>query len=107
MPDQTPKAFLGCVPHAPFMMLQDPQLNQPFWDAYETQAKALRAFDPELVFVFGADHYSGQHMRLMPSFAIGQAAEAIADDGGSRVYQRARRASPHLPPLPNARRSDR
>ena len=82
MPDQTPKAFLGCVPHAPFMMLQDPQLNQPFWDAYETQAKALRAFDPELVFVFGADHYSGQHMRLMPSFAIGQAAEAIADDGG-------------------------
>ena len=44
MPDQTPKAFLGCVPHAPFMMLQDPQLNQPFWDAYETQAKALRAF---------------------------------------------------------------
>jgi 2,3-dihydroxyphenylpropionate 1,2-dioxygenase len=76
------KAFLGCVPHAPFMMLQDRQLNQPFWDAYEAQAKALRAFDPELVFVFGADHYSGQHMRLMPSFAIGQAAEAIDDDGG-------------------------
>jgi len=76
------KAFLGCVPHAPFMMLQDRKLNQPFWDAYETQAKALRAFDPELVFVFGADHYSGQHMRLMPSFAIGQAAEAIDDDGG-------------------------
>ena len=86
MPDQTPKAFLGCVPHAPFMMLQDPQLNQPFWDAYETQAKALRAFDPELVFVFGADRCQAGH---------------------SRVYQRARRASPHLPPLPNARRSDR
>ncbi len=85
MADRTPneaKAFLGCVPHAPFMMLQDRALNQPFWDAYEQQTKALRAFDPELVFVFGADHYSGQHMRLMPSFAIGQAAEAIADDGG-------------------------
>ena len=75
-------AYLGCVPHAPFMMLQDRAVNQPFWDAYEAQAKALREFDPELVFVFGADHYSGQHMRLMPSFAIGQAAEAIKDDGG-------------------------
>lgn len=75
-------AFLGCVPHAPFMMLQDRALNQPFWDAYAAQADALRAFDPELVIVFGADHYSGQHMRLMPSFAIGQAAEAIDDDGG-------------------------
>lgn len=74
--------FLGCVPHAPFMMLQDRVLNEPFWDAYEQQARALRAFDPDLVFVFGADHYSGHHMRLMPSFAIGQAAEAIADDGG-------------------------
>lgn len=82
MADNTPKAFLGCVPHAPFMMLQDRELNRPFWDAYAAQARALQAFDPELVFVFGADHYSGQHMRLMPSFAIGQAAEAIDDDGG-------------------------
>lgn len=82
MADNTPKAFLGCVPHAPFMMLQDRELNRPFWDAYAAQARALQAFDPELVFVFGADHYSGQHMRLMPSFAIAQAAEAIDDDGG-------------------------
>jgi 2,3-dihydroxyphenylpropionate 1,2-dioxygenase len=82
MADHRSKAFLGCVPHAPFMMLQDKTLNQPFWDAYAEQVAAFRAFDPELVFVFGADHYSGQHMRLMPSFAIGQAAEAINDDGG-------------------------
>jgi len=82
MADPDRKAFLGCVPHAPFMMLQDRALNQPFWDAYAEQVAAFRAFDPELVFVFGADHYSGQHMRLMPSFAIGQVAEAIADEGG-------------------------
>lgn len=75
-------AFLACVPHAPFMMLQDRALNQPFWDAYARQVAAFRAFDPELVFVFGADHYSGQHMRLMPAFAVAQAAEAIADEGG-------------------------
>lgn len=82
MADHDSRAFLGCVPHAPFMMLQDRALNQPFWDAYAEQVAAFRAFDPELVFVFGADHYSGQHMRLMPSFAIAQAAEAIDDDGG-------------------------
>lgn len=82
MADSTRKAFLGCVPHAPFMMLQDRNLNRPFWDAYGEQVRAFREFDPELVFVFGADHYSGQHMRLMPAFAIAQAAQAIDDDGG-------------------------
>lgn len=79
---QAAQTYLGCVPHVPFMILQDERLNQPFWDAYQKQAEVLQAFDPELVIVFGSDHYSGQHMRLMPSFAIGQAAEAIDDDGG-------------------------
>jgi len=82
MTDRQPKAFLACVPHVPFMVLQERQQNQPFWDAYEAQARALAAFDPELVVIFGSDHYSGQHMRLMPAFAIAQAAEAIGDDGG-------------------------
>lgn len=76
------RTFLGCVPHVPFIMLQDRQANKPFWDTYERQAEALRAFDPELVIVFGSDHYSGQHLRMMPSFAVGQVAEAIDDDGG-------------------------
>ena len=84
-PAQPPKqrtAYLGCVPHVPFMVLQDREHNRPFWDAYMAQAEALTAFDPELVIIFGSDHYSGQHMRMMPSFAIGMAAEAVADDGG-------------------------
>lgn len=78
----SPKAFLGCVPHVPFIMLQDRAANQPFWDAYDAQARALQAFDPEIVFVFGSDHYSGQHLRLMPPFIIGLSADAIDDDGG-------------------------
>lgn len=84
-PDQCQRvatAYLGCVPHVPFMVLQDRELNRPFWDAYMAQARALAKFDPELVIIFGSDHYSGQHMRMMPSFAIGMAAEAINDDGG-------------------------
>jgi 2,3-dihydroxyphenylpropionate 1,2-dioxygenase len=64
------------------MSVQARELNEPFWRAYEAQAAALRACDPELVFVFGADHYEGQHMRAMPTFQVGLAAEAIDDRGG-------------------------
>jgi 2,3-dihydroxyphenylpropionate 1,2-dioxygenase len=64
------------------MTVQARELNEPFWQAYEAQAAALRAFDPELVFVFGADHYEGQHMRAMPTFMVAHAAEAIDDRGG-------------------------
>lgn len=79
---QTEAAFMACVPHVPFIVMQDRGANREFWDAYERQAAALKAFDPELVFVFGADHYSGQHLRLMPPFIVGQIAEAVDDDGG-------------------------
>lgn len=71
-----------CLPHLPFMTIQDRALNGPFWEAVEARAAELAAFDPELVFVFGSDHYEGQHMRCMPTFAVGHAAEAIADQGG-------------------------
>ena len=75
-------AYALCVPHLPFITIQSRELNTPFWSAYEQQAQALRAFDPELVFVFGADHYEGQHLRSMPTFQVGHSAHAIADDGG-------------------------
>jgi 2,3-dihydroxyphenylpropionate 1,2-dioxygenase len=71
-----------CVPHLPFITIQQRELNEPFWAAYEARAAALRAFDPELVFAFGADHYEGQHLRSMPTFMVGHAAEAIDDQGG-------------------------
>src|SRR3546814_1451086 len=44
------------------------------------QARArIRAFDPELVILFGVDHYGGHHMDCMPSFCVGVEATAIAD----------------------------
>lgn len=75
-------AHAVCVPHLPFMTIQDRSLNAPFWAAFDARAAALRAFDPEIVFVFGSDHYEGQQMAGMPTFAIGHAAEAIDDRGG-------------------------
>lgn len=64
------------------MTIQARELNAGFWRAYEARAAEMRAFDPELVFVFGADHYEGQHMKSMPTFMIGHAAQAIDDRGG-------------------------
>ena len=86
---QTPSpSHAVCVPHLPFMTIQDRSLNAPFWAAFEARAAALREFDPQIVFVFGSDHYEGQQMASMPTFAIGHAAEAIddrADSGPSAV----------------------
>jgi len=80
--DSSTRAYAVCLPHLPFMTIQDKALNAPFWRAVEARAATLRAFDPELVFVFGSDHYEGQHMSSMPTFAIGHAADAIDDQGG-------------------------
>lgn len=59
-------------------------------DAYEevvaslqTVRSEIEAFDPELVVIFGLDHYGGQHMRVMPAFCVGVEATALADVGGT------------------------
>jgi 2,3-dihydroxyphenylpropionate 1,2-dioxygenase len=75
-------AYAFCVPHLPFMTMQARELNAGFWSAYDARASDLRRFDPEVVFVFGSDHYEGQVLRSMPAFMVGQAAEAVADRGG-------------------------
>ncbi len=74
--------FVACVPHVPFIKLQDRQLLPEFWRAYDDLVAQFRAFDPELVIVFGADHYDALHLKLMPSVLIGMEAEAMADTGG-------------------------
>jgi 2,3-dihydroxyphenylpropionate 1,2-dioxygenase len=76
------QALLTCAPHVPFLALQDRALNRGFWHAYEARIAAFKAFDPELVIVFGADHYDGQLFKAMPTFLVGQIAEAIDDRGG-------------------------
>lgn len=70
------------VPHLPFMEIQERELNAPFWDAYNDQQARLRAFDPQLVIVFGSDHYEGHVMRAMAPFMIGVQAHAVPDRGG-------------------------
>src|SRR3546814_20321602 len=48
------------------------------------QARArIRAFDPELVILFGVDHYGGHHLDSMPSFCVGGEATALVHIGGT------------------------
>lgn len=43
----------------------------------------VEAYDPELVVIFGVDHYGGHHMHSMPAFCVGIEATALADVGGT------------------------
>ncbi|MEN9647105.1 MAG: hypothetical protein RL238_3774 [Actinomycetota bacterium] len=43
----------------------------------------IEAFDPDLVLIFGVDHYGGHHMHSMPAFCVGVSATALADVGGT------------------------
>lgn len=76
-------AYVACVPHVPFLSMQARSVNSEFWNAYEDRIAELRAFDPELVVVFGGDHYDGIHLKLMPAIVVGQIAAGLNDCGGT------------------------
>lgn len=50
--------------------------------AYAARRQRVSEFDPQLVIAFGADHFNGFFLKLMPSFCVGSAAHAVADIGG-------------------------
>jgi 2,3-dihydroxyphenylpropionate 1,2-dioxygenase len=49
----------------------------------DTIRAEVQAYDPQLVVIFGVDHYGGQHMDSMPAFCVGVNATALADVGGT------------------------
>jgi len=78
------QVYVACVPHTPLVRLQHDQraASRAFWEAYDARIAEFDTFDPDLVIIFGADHYSNLHLNLMPSFLIGHGAQAIDDCGG-------------------------
>jgi 2,3-dihydroxyphenylpropionate 1,2-dioxygenase len=74
---------LICCSHSPLMTTDveesEADLHAGFFHALDAAAAALRAFDPELVVVFGPDHFNGFFYELMPAFCIGTAAEGSRD----------------------------
>ncbi|MEU6135480.1 3-carboxyethylcatechol 2,3-dioxygenase [Nocardioides sp. NPDC047086] len=74
---------LCCMSHSPLLHRADPgpETRVAVDGALEDARRFVEDFDPELVIVFGPDHYKGFLYQLMPPFCLGAAAEAIGDYG--------------------------
>lgn len=61
-------AMLVCAAHSPLMnyLQPDAAVEQPILEAMRDLSHRVRAFDPELVVVFGPDHFAGFFYDLMP-----------------------------------------
>jgi 2,3-dihydroxyphenylpropionate 1,2-dioxygenase len=74
---------LICASHSPLMTTGIEESEQgvqaQFFRELDSCAAALHKFNPDLVMVFGPDHFNGFFYELMPAFCIGTAAEATKD----------------------------
>ena len=79
------ETHLVCTSHSPILYLrpEKPDYEDDIFRILAERREAVRAFDPGIAFVFGADHYAGFHLNAMPSFCIGRGtAHAVDDVGG-------------------------
>jgi 2,3-dihydroxyphenylpropionate 1,2-dioxygenase len=74
---------LICASHSPLMLTDVEEsengIHTQFFQELERCASALHAFAPDLVVVFGPDHFNGFFYELMPMFCIGTAAQGTKD----------------------------
>ena len=75
---------LICASHSPLLYCyaREPETWTELQRAYAERTAAVEEFDPELVIAFGADHFNGFFLKLMPSFCVGLNASATGDIGG-------------------------
>lgn len=69
--------------HTPLLWTADPgeSVRHRVDDALRKAREFVDAFGPDLVIVFGPDHYLGFRYERMPPFCVGTAASAIGDYG--------------------------
>lgn len=74
-------AYLHCLSHTPLVGYVDPKPNvlAEVDSMIGAARERISRFDPELVVLFGPDHYNGFFYDVMPAFCIGMAAHAIGD----------------------------
>ena len=76
---------LICASHSPLMLtdIEETQEGEQkrFFASIEDASDRLHAFAPDLVVLFGPDHFNGFFYELMPAFCIGLAAEGTTDWG--------------------------
>ena len=96
---------LICCSHSPLMTTDveetEANMHAEFFHELDSCAAALHEFHPDLVVVFGPDHFNGFFYELMPAFCIGTAAEGTQGLApGRRAAARAARACARLRALP-------
>jgi 2,3-dihydroxyphenylpropionate 1,2-dioxygenase len=72
---------LVTMSHSPLMGFTEPagQARKRVEAAFGDARAFISDFAPELVVIFGPDHYNGFFYDMMPSFCVGAAAESIGD----------------------------
>jgi 2,3-dihydroxyphenylpropionate 1,2-dioxygenase len=72
---------LCCLSHTPLLYRADPgaDVRGRVDEALERASHFAAEFDPDLVVIFGPDHYQGFRYELMPPFCVGTAARSIGD----------------------------
>ncbi|MEP7083750.1 MAG: 3-carboxyethylcatechol 2,3-dioxygenase, partial [Betaproteobacteria bacterium] len=76
------RAMLVCASHSPLMLVDMPRSapdSQDFLRHADDVRKRVERFAPDLVVVFGPDHFNGFFFDLMPVFCIGAAADSTED----------------------------
>jgi len=74
---------LICCSHSPLMTTDVEEtengVHAQFFREIEQCSAALHKFSPDLVVIFGPDHFNGFFYELMPMFCIGTAAQGSKD----------------------------
>ena len=70
-----------CASHTPLMdhVEADPAVDRKVRAHFAALADEVRDFAPELVVIFGPDHFKGVFYDMMPPFTVGVRATAIGD----------------------------
>jgi len=72
-----------CCSHSPLLLgalePADREARDAFFDSIKSAGAWLRSLDPELLVVFGPDHFTGLFYDMMPAFCIGAAASGSRD----------------------------
>ena len=73
-----------CASHSPLLycFAKPPEDWDALQDAFHAKEQATQAFGADLVVAFGADHFNGFFLKLMPAFCVGLKAQAVGDIGG-------------------------
>jgi 2,3-dihydroxyphenylpropionate 1,2-dioxygenase len=75
---------LICASHSPLLYCyaKAPDDWEEIQAAFRAREEAAQQYDADIVVAFGADHFNGFFLKLMPAFCVGLKATAVGDIGG-------------------------